>query len=59
MAVDAVGSSGGQLVLWDSRSVSIINEGKDVFSALVLVEDLDSKSKWLIASVYGPNERIK
>lgn len=49
MAVDAV--------LLDNRSVSIVNSWKDSFSVSVLVEDLDYKSKWLITSVYGPNEK--
>lgn len=31
VVVDAKGSSGGLLMLWDSRSVSIIKSGKDVF----------------------------
>lgn len=58
VAVGAVGSSGGVFVLWDNRSVSIINSWKeDIFFASVLVEDLENKSKWLITSVYGPNEK--
>ena len=44
-------------MLWDNRSVSIINGWKDAFSALVLVEDLDKKSKWLITSLYGLDEK--
>lgn len=57
VAVDAVGYSEGMPVLWDKRSVSIINSRKDLFSPSVLMEDLDNKSKWLITSVYGPNEK--
>eukprot|EP00268_Persea_americana_P001437 TRINITY_DN10442_c1_g1_i1.p1 TRINITY_DN10442_c1_g1~~TRINITY_DN10442_c1_g1_i1.p1 ORF type:complete len:115 (-),score=26.44 TRINITY_DN10442_c1_g1_i1:3-347(-) len=54
VAVDAVGAA-GRLLMWDTRSVSVLNSWKDVFSLPVLVEDLENNSKWLLTSVYGQN----
>lgn len=36
VVVDAVGSTGGIIVLRDSRFVTLLNKWKDVFSASVL-----------------------
>ena len=44
------------MILWDSRSVKILKSWRDVFSVSVAVEDLSNKSKWLITSVYDPND---
>ncbi|XXG82698.1 hypothetical protein AAC387_Pa10g0596 [Persea americana] len=55
VTVDAVGAAGGLLTLWDTRSVLVVKSYKDVFSLSVLVEDLMNNSKWLLLSVYGPN----
>lgn len=54
-AADADGSSGGILILWDSRFISVEKCWVDVFSVSTLVEDLSTSSKWLLTSVYGPN----
>lgn len=56
VVVDAVGAAGGSLLMWDTRSVSVLKSSKDVFSLSVLVEDLKNNSKWLLTSVYGPND---
>lgn len=53
-AVDAVGSAGGILLLWDSHSVSIIGKWKSNFFVSVLLEDEFNNSKWIVTSVYGP-----
>lgn len=42
--------------MWDSRKINILKSWRDVFSAPALVEDLSTKAKWLITSVYGPND---
>lgn len=56
VAADAVGAAGGLLLVWDTRSVSVLNSWKDVFSLIVLVEYLEKNSKWLLLTfVYGQN----
>lgn len=45
VAVDAVGSAGGMMMLSDSHSISVINSWKDVFSLSLLVEDLTNNSR--------------
>lgn len=55
MAADADGSSGGILIRWDSRFISVEKCWVDVFSVSTLVEDLSTGLKWLLTSVYGPN----
>lgn len=55
MVVDTIGPTGGLLLMWDSRSFSLLNSWMDVFSISVLLEDLKNSSKWLLTSVYGPN----
>ena len=39
-----------------SRSISVLRTWKDVFSLSVLVEDIVNNSRWLLTSVYGPND---
>ena len=55
VAIDAVGAASGLLTIWDTHLVSVVKSWKDVFSLSVLVEDLTNNSKWLLTSVYGPN----
>lgn len=55
MAVDALGAAGGQLLLWDTRSMLMVKSWKDVFSISILVEDLTTNTEWLLTSVHGPN----
>lgn len=43
-AIDALGAVSGQLMIWDTRSISVLNSWKDVFSLLVLVEDMKNNS---------------
>lgn len=40
VVVDAVGAAGRLLLMWDTRSISMLNSRKDAFSLSVLVEDL-------------------
>lgn len=55
VVVDAVGAAGGLLRLWDTRYVSVLQSWKDVFSLSILAEDLKNSAKWLLTTVYGPN----
>ena len=55
VAVDAVGAAGGLLLMWDTRSVTVLDSWHGAFSHSVLVEDQTNNSKWLLTSVYGPN----
>ena len=44
VSVDAVGSAGGFLLLWDTRHVTVSNNWKGEFTVSVEVEDLASNS---------------
>lgn len=59
IAIDAVGSAGGILLLWDSRYVVVSNTAKGEFSVSAEVEDLVINKRWLITLVYGPNSNSK
>ena len=48
-----IGKSGGILVIWDVRSVRVIDSLIGDFSVSVLIED--EKEKWWFTGVYGPN----
>lgn len=56
---DAVGSVGGILVVWSSRSFLFKDRWVGTFVILVLLEDLTNNSVWLVSSVYGPNNSRK
>lgn len=45
MAVKSVGSAGGTMIMWNSRSVKIFKSWRDVFSASVVVKGLSNKLK--------------
>ena len=51
VAVDAVGAARGLLLMWDTRSVPVLNSWQGAFSLSVLVEDQTNNSKWLLTSV--------
>lgn len=55
-AVDATGSAGGLLTLWGPCSISVITSWEEEFSLSLLVEDMGNNSRWLLTSVYGPND---
>lgn len=57
MSVDAVGSAGGIIILWECRFINVLSKWKDVFSVSILVEDLKIKSQWLLMNVYGPTDQ--
>lgn len=59
VSLDAVGTAGGLLVMWDTQSVAVLNSWKGDFSLSVLVEDLRNSAKWLLTSLYGPNSSEK
>ena len=56
---DAVGSVGGILVVWSSRSFVFKDRWVGTFVILVLLEDLTNNSVWPVSSVYGPNNSRK
>ena len=47
-----VGRAGGILVMWDVRSVQVIDSLVGDFSVLILIED--EREKWWFTGVYGP-----
>ena len=49
----AVGKAGGILVIWDVRSVRVIDNLIGDFLVSVLIED--ETEKWWFTGVYGPN----
>lgn len=53
--MNAGGSAGGIVILWDSQVVSVSDSWIGEFSVSAMLEDLANNSKWLITSVYGPN----
>lgn len=57
--VDAVGSVGGILVVWTSRSFLFKDRWVATFVILVLFEDLTKNSVSLVSYVYGSNESRK
>lgn len=56
LRLDAVGATSGVILLWDIRQISVASMWKGVFSVSAVVEDLVAKFRWLVTSVYGPND---
>lgn len=54
-AVNAKGSAGDILLLWDDRFISVSDSRIGEFSVSVIVEDLARNHKWMATSVYGPS----
>ena len=59
VTLEMVGSTGGILMLWDSRHVAACNSSKGESSVSTEVKNLATKKKWLITSVSGPNSDSK
>lgn len=57
VSCDAVGSSGGILVLWNKKTFIKKDCCIGKFSVSVLLEEIRSNSTWTVTSVYGPNDR--
>lgn len=56
LSLDAIGAVGGVSLLGDCRQISVVSTWKGAFSVSAIVEDLAAKFKWLVISVYGPND---
>lgn len=56
MSLDAIGAVGGVILLGDCRQISVVSTWKGAFSVSAIVEDLAAKFKWLVISVYDPND---
>lgn len=55
VALDAVGSTRGILLICDTRYVKMIDSWRGDFSVSAVIEDLENNQRWLITTVYGPN----
>lgn len=52
--LDAIGASGGILVMWDSRVVTRVGARVGNFSVLCLFQGLLVDSRWVFSGIYGP-----
>ena len=53
--LSAIGRVRGILVIWDVRTVQVIDSLLGDFSLSVLIDDDDDNDKWWFTGVYGPN----
>lgn len=53
---DAVGSSGGILVIWNKRMFVRKDFWVGKFLASALLEEISSTSTWIVTSIYDPND---
>lgn len=51
VALDAVGSTGGILLICDTRYVKMIDSWRGDFSVFAVIEDLENNQRWLITTV--------
>lgn len=54
VCLDAIGSSRGILVCWNSRTFVFKDHWCGIFSVFVVLEDKANNSSWIVSSVYGP-----
>ena len=52
--VDASGSVGCILLLWDKRNLEVIETVNGVFSVSYLFRNVEDGFQWIFTSVYGP-----
>lgn len=56
VSLEARGTAGGIIMLWDRRVVSKIDETKGVFSISCFFKNVVDGFEWVLSGVYGPNE---
>ena len=57
VCLDAIGASGGIILLWDNRAVEKVEEAVGSFSISCKFREVSSGFEWAFSSVYGPNRR--
>ena len=55
--MNAEGSAGGILLLWDKRRISLVDSVADSFSVSCLFRMEDDGFQWVFSGVYGPTEK--
>ena len=55
--MNAGGSAGGILLLWDKRRISLVDSVADSFSVSCLFRMEDDGFQWVFSGVYGPTEK--
>ena len=53
-ALDAMGSEGGVLVVWDKRSLDLLDKEMGSFSISWRFRNVESGFVWVFSGVYGP-----
>ena len=56
-ALNAEGSAGGILLLWDKRRISLVDSVAGSFSVSCLFRMEDDGFQWVFSGVYGPTEK--
>ena len=56
-APDAMGSTGGVLVVWDKRSLELLVKEVGSFSVSYRFKNVDNGFVWFFSGVYGPLSR--
>ena len=56
-AMNAMGSVGGVLVVWDKRSLELIDKEVGSFSVSWRLKNVDNGFVWAFTGVYGPLSR--
>ena len=54
--LNAKGSAGGIIVLWDNRRISLVDSVVGSLSVTCLFKMLEDGFKWTFSGVYGPVE---
>ena len=61
VGVDAIGASGGILILWDSRALQLL-EKESQYTLSCQFKNCEDDNKWIFTSVYRPmigEERVR
>lgn len=53
VGLNAVGSSGGILLVWDSQKLAMLDHWTGLFSVSAVVRDVEINKEWIISSIYG------
>lgn len=55
VGLNAAGTSGGILLMWDSHKWVMLDQWTRLFSISVVVRDLELNKEWIISAIYGPS----
>lgn len=58
VTLDARGTVGGIMILWDRKVVHVVDDAKRTFSVSCFFRNVGDGFEWVLSGVYGPKMRM-